>query len=289
MSVSKWILVLLLALGVLVVAAAVVGRWRWDARTAALVARLEAARSAPQPARYDEARELAGLPAPVQRYFKATLKDGAPMVAAVTVRHRGTFNQSESGAQWKPFTSVQRVVAHRPGFVWDGRVSMFPGLAVHVHDAYVAGEGILHPAVAGLFTLVDLRGGGEVAQGELMRFFAEAAWYPTALLPSQGVRWEAVDDGSAKATLSDGPIALTLLFRFTSAGDPASVRAEARGRTVEGRVVQMPWEGQWSGHAERDGMRVPLTGEVAWITPEGRKPYWRGTITELRYEFAASR
>lgn len=46
----------------------------------------------------------------------------------------------------------------------------------------------------------DLRGAlGEVAQGELMRFFAEAAWYPTALLPSQGVRWQAVDDTSARA------------------------------------------------------------------------------------------
>ena len=46
----------------------------------------------------------------------------------------------------------------------------------------------------------DLLGAlGEVAQGELMRFFAEAAWYPTALLPSQGVRWQAVDDTSARA------------------------------------------------------------------------------------------
>ena len=34
------------------------------------------------------------------------------------------------------------------------------------------------------------------------------------------------------------------------------------------------------------GMRIPMTGEVAWLTPEGRKPYWRGTITSLRYEFA---
>jgi len=32
-------------------------------------------------------------------------------------------------------------------------------------------------------------------------------------------------------------------------------------------------------------MRVPLEGEAAWITPEGVKTYWRGKITELRYEF----
>jgi hypothetical protein len=288
MTVLRWIA---LALALLALAAAATrwfGAWRWSRLTSDLVARLEAARSAPTPAHYDEARELAGLPPPVQRFFKATLKNGAPIVAATTVRHQGTFNLSEGSEQWKPFTSTQHVVTRRPGFVWDGRVSMVPGLAVHVHDAYVAGEGILHPAIGGLFTLVDLRGGGDVAQGELMRFFAEAAWYPTALLPSQGVRWDAVDDGSAKATLSDGSITLTLLFRFTKDGDMASVRAESRGRTVQGRVTPTPWEGQWSRHAERDGMRVPLSGEVAWLTPEGRRPYWRGTITELRYEFAAS-
>lgn len=137
-----------------------------------------------------------------------------------------------------------------------------------------------------LFTLIDLRGGGEVAQGELMRFFAEAAWYPTALLPSQGVRWQAVDEHSAYATLADGPLTLTLLFRFNNAGLIESVLAGARGRTVGKTIVMTPWEGRWSNYEERDGMRVPLTGEVAWLTAEGRKPYWRGTITSLRYEYA---
>jgi hypothetical protein len=33
-------------------------------------------------------------------------------------------------------------------------------------------------------------------------------------------------------------------------------------------------------------MRVPLDGEVAWLLPEGPKPYWRGRIAEIDYEFA---
>jgi hypothetical protein len=47
-----------------------------------------------------------------------------------------------------------------------------------------------------------------------------------------------------------------------------------------------PWEGRFSNFQQRDGMRVPLTGEVAWLTPEGRKPYWRRTVTALGYAFA---
>jgi hypothetical protein len=287
MTALKWLGLVLVLLAVALAGAFIYGNARWNQLTRELYARLDAARSAPSPARYDEARELDGLPPPVQRFFRTTLRDGAPIIAAVTVTHSGTFNMSDSGGQqWKPFTSMQRVITRRPGFVWDGRVQMLPGLNVHVHDAYVAGEGLLHPAIAGLFTLAELRDrGGDVAQGELMRFFAEAAWYPTALLPSQGVRWQAVDDTSARATLTDGPLTLTLLFRFAADGYITSVRADARGRTVQGKVIPTPWEGVWSNHAERDGMRVPLTGEVAWLTPEGRKPYWRGTITAAAYEF----
>jgi hypothetical protein len=231
-------------------------------------------------------RELEGLPAPVQRYFRAVLKEGQPMVAGVRVRHTGTFNMGETTDQWKPFTSDQKVVAQRPGFDWNGRVAMMPGLPVRVHDAYVAGEGILHASLLGLFPVVDMRGTGDVAEGELMRFLAEAAWYPTALLPSQGVRWEAVDDRSAYATLIEGEISITMLFTFNEEGLIDTVRAQARGRAVGGEVVPTPWHGRFSNYEERGGMRVPLDGEVAWLLPEGEKPYWRGHITEIVYEFA---
>jgi hypothetical protein len=51
-------------------------------------------------------------------------------------------------------------------------------------------------------------------------------------------------------------------------------------------IVMTPWEGRWWHYQARDGMRVPLSGEVAWLTAKGRRPYWRGTITSLRYEYA---
>ncbi len=163
---------------------------------------------------------------------------------------------------------------------------MMPGLPVRVHDAYVAGAGTLHASLLGLFTVVDMRGRGDLAEGELMRFFAETAWYPTALLPSQGVRWEAVDDHSANATLEEGDITITMLFTFNEEGLIDTVRAEARGRAVGGKVVPTPWHGRFWNYEERGGMLVPLDGEVAWLLPEGEKPYWRGHTTEISYEFA---
>ncbi len=266
------------------------GHWKWQGRTQGLAAQLEAARLEPLPARFDT-RELDGLPPVVQRYFRAVLPEGAPLIAAAAVEHQGSFNLGETADVWKPFTSRQRVVMQRPGFVWDGEIRMLPGLPVRVHDAYVAGEGVLHPAILGLFPLADLRGTGVLAQGELMRFYAEAAWYPTALLPSQGVRWTPVSDSAAQATVDDGGVAVSLTFTFGADSLIESVRAEARGRTEGGQMVMRPWEGRWSDYEIQGGMRVPMAGEVAWLLPQdagGRKPYWRGRITALRYEFTPS-
>lgn len=267
------------------------GAQRWAGAVKALHGGLGAGRiDAPRngqspPTRYD-ARELEGLPEPVQRYFRAVLREGQPIIDAVTIAMAGKFNLSPTGEQWKPFTSRQRVVTRRPGFLWNAEISMLPGLTLRVVDSYIAGVGLLHAAVQGLFTMAQLRGDGEIARGEFMRWFAEAAWYPTALLPSQGVRWEAVDAHCANATIVDGPLSLTLLFRFNAEGLICSFRVEARGSMVGNAIVMAPWEGNWSNYQTRDSMQVPFTGEVAWIRAEGRKPYFVGTVTSLKYEFS---
>ena len=278
---------LFIALGLFVAVAAVIlyGELRWKSGTRGLRGRLEATRFPFEPKDFDSV-ELANMPAPVQRYFRAVLKNGQPMVAAARVEHTGTFNMGKTADRWKPFTSTQRVVTRRPGFDWDARVAMLPGVPVLVHDAYIAGQGTLHAAVLGLLSVATLHGKGEVAQGELMRFFAEAAWYPTALLPSQGVRWNPVDDHSAHATLRDGDFTLTLLFRFNEEDLIDTVFAESRAQMAGGKVTHAPWQCRVWNYAIRDGIRVPLDGEAAWMMAEKAKPYWRGHINTLSYEFA---
>jgi hypothetical protein len=77
-----------------------------------------------------------------------------------------------------------------------------------------------------------------------------------------------------------------MLVSFNEADLIESVRVEARGTTVGNKIVMTPWEGRWSNYRERNGMLVPLIGEASWLRPEGRNPYWRGTITSLTYEFS---
>lgn len=259
---------------------------RWRRKTNDLRAKLEAARLPIKPVTYD-VREIETLPKPVQRYFRAVLKNGQPIVALAGFSHEGRFRMKESEDRWSRFTSTQVVTTRPPGFDWDARIRMAPGVSAFVHDAYVAGEGMLHAEALAVITVADLRGTAAADQAELLRYFAEAAWYPTALLPSQGVRWEATGDSTARASLTDGASTVSLEFRFDSEGLIISVSAASRYRGDVGGVPQFaPWHGRFWNYEVRDGMRIPLEAEVAWQLPTGLSPYWRGRVLEIRYDAA---
>jgi hypothetical protein len=285
-----WIKVLSVTFALLVFAVLAIyfyGRYRWRTETDAMRTRMQAAKRAHAVRTYD-VRELDALPAPVQRYFRAALTPNQPMVAAVDINITGAMRMSDDTKKWSAFTSNQRVITQRAGFDWNASITMFPGINAYVHDAYIAGEGILHAALLGAFTVADMRGTKDSAHGEFMRFVAECAWYPTRMLPSQGATWTAVDDTSATLTISDGETSATLLVRFGADNLIASIRAEARGRLIKGVMSSAPWQGRFWDYAEHDGMRVPQQGEVAWVLPESAEPYWRGRVTSVRYEFESA-
>ncbi len=277
----------IILVGVMVIASVAVasGSARWRFETRQINAQLNSSRSHFEQPAFDP-EELGDLPAPVQRYFRAVLTDGQPIIDGVRMTHTGMFNLSETGQNWKPFASTQRVVTRRPGFLWDARIAVTPGISVRVHDAYAAGTGTLHASVFGLFSVMEARDAPGVAEGELMRFFAECAWYPTALLPGQGVRWEALDDRRATATMRDGNLTLSMQFSFGTNDLIESVRTERRGHVVGGKVIPTPWEGRWSNYQRHDGVLIPFDGEVAWLLQEGARPYWRGRVQSIHYEFA---
>ena len=284
----RWIVGAIAAAGVLAAAAWFVGARVWHARILELHERLMQARREPVPAVYSE-RELDALPANVQRYFRAVLRPGQPLVANVLLQHSGTLRLG--GDSWAPFTSWQCVTPQRPGFVWNAKVHMASVLPVRVHDAYIAGAGLTDAAILGLLSIGEMRGaetrdGGAFASAQLLRFFAEAVWYPTALLPSQGVEWTPVDTSHARAVLRDGDFVSAATFGFDDAGRIATVRVEARVRTVGDQLVPTPWSGRFWDYAEREGMQVPLEAEVAWEVAAGPHPYWRARLESIGYEWA---
>ncbi|MHB1223584.1 MAG: DUF6920 family protein [Gemmatimonadaceae bacterium] len=266
------------------VAAVAVGSLLWERRTARTIARLEA--GARSPARAPEsgsgATRRADLPAPVERYLAFALESGVAPVSAARVEWRGEFRTRPDGA-WSPFTARQLYTTRPPGFVWDASIRMAPLLTVRVRDSYIDGEGAMRAAVASIATVVDQRGSPRLAASALARYLGELVWLPAALLPGGGVEWTAVDDSTARATLTDGDVPASVDFHFGSRGEVESVSGE-RYRDVDGTGVLTPWRGRLWDYERVQGMMVPRSGEVAWLLPDGPFAYWRGRLVDASYE-----
>jgi hypothetical protein len=264
--------------------------YRWRARTAELVGSLnEGDTTATQ--RVFIAAELEGLPAPAQRYFRTALREGQPVPHQARFCQKGQFLLRPGQDGWRPFTATQHISCRHDrgtvGFVWDARIAVAPGLTVRVRDAFVDGVGFMQASMLGLIPLASVTGTPEIAAGALHRYLAEAAWCPTALLPSQGVVWAPLNEKSARATLQVGEVSVSLDFHFADDGLVQRVFTAARSRDVDGTSVPTPWQGRFRDYARRSGMLVPLSGEVEWLLPHGPQLYWKGRITEAEYIFPA--
>jgi len=278
-------LFLVLATAIMVPAVLILyGVTRWQSATVALSDRLERQRRTISPRTY-EPEDIADLPVPVQRFFEAVLVPGQPLIVAAELGQEGQINLGGEQPRWKRLRARQSVLTQAPGFLWDARAPLMPGLALFAQDALLASGGSFRLALFGLLPLKRIASSEGLTQAQRLRFLAEAVWYPTRLLPSQGVRWEAIDAESARATLIEGEARASLVFSFDANGLVRSVRAEARARLVGKALVDTPWEGRFWEYRQHGGMLIPVQAESAWIENGRRIPDWQGRISEIMYKF----
>lgn len=269
-------------------AAAALGSAHWNRTAARAARRLFADREGERGARSGVflPERLDGLPEPVARYFRFALTPGQATVRQAHLRQAGELLMP-SGSAWRRFEAVQHVTAASRGFLWDASIPIAPLLSIRVLDGYVDGRGLSRARAAGLVPLGVGRDTPELASASLLRWLAEAVWWPTALLPSAGVTWIGLDDRSARAMLVDRGTRAWLDFRFGTGGEIVGCSGW-RHRDVNGRPVLTRWAGRYHDYERAGGMSVPMAAEVEWMTSRGPLPCWRGRILEIGYAFASS-
>ena len=281
-----WLKVILIAIGLAIAgltAAALISKSRLDRASARLVAELLAIAS-PESDRLFRNDDLEGLPEPVQRYLANVLTEGQPYVRTVRLQQEGEFRLGDAMAPWKPLSATQHYTVDPPGFVWDARVAILPLVPVRVVDMYKAGKGTLRAKILSRVPVADAEPSPELNSGELMRYLAETVWFPTSLLPGEGVDWMPVDEHSAKATIDQRGATVSLVFHFNDRNEVERVYARNRPRDVGGTFEPTPWTGHFSNYQLRNGMLIPTDGEVEWNLPGGDLSYWRGHLEEIEHQ-----
>lgn len=263
-------------------ALALIGHARWRAAGDATVAAMDAAApDRPAPSPYDPS-QLAGVPAPARRFFAWALVPGQRHVARVSFAQQGDFAMRPDA--WTHFTATQHVTVAPRATQWLARMRMAAVVPVLVRDSYLDGAGSLRATLLGWLPVADAHGTPQMASGALLRWLAEATWYPTALLPTAGAQWSPVDDSTARVTITDRGTTVALDVTFAPDGPITTVRAD---RWNEDRRALRPWRGTFTDWRRVDGIMIPLRGEVGWGDGADYRAYWRGTLADVRYAFVA--
>jgi len=219
------------------------------------------------------------VPALVQRYLERVLPPGGDVPRQVRITQAGEMWR-KPGARPLPFTAVQELAVNEVAFSWRARFPIVPLVWLDVVDRYADGEGMLEARALGRVRVMR-QDGPEISRGEAMRYLAELAWVPYAMLANRRLEWRELDEQTVDVATRVGPARPAVQLHFDTAGDLVAARCDARPRGEGKTSVPTPWAGSFSDFAVHTGVRLPTRGEARWELPDGPFTYWRGTITSV--------
>lgn len=251
---------LLIALLVLLLAAvAALWLWRQGDHRADRAERARLLAFQPDdPAAFDPAM-VAGLPEPARRFLSFAIRPGTPLVTVARIAMTGKFSLGTKEApDYLPMRANQ-ILAAPHGFLWDMR----------------AGKGAMRVSGSDSgnwtrFWLYDLapvaRTGGsdDHARSAFGRYVAEAVfWTPAALLPGDNVVWEAVDENTARVTVTRDGAQQAVEVTVDAEGRPLSVSlARWTDANPDKQFRLQPFGGTLSEFRAFDGYMLPTHVEA---------------------------
>ena len=194
----------------------------------------------------------------------------------VKLTQRGRMKRNLDAESWMAFTATQTLSSIECAFDW--RAQFGPLGMISVRDALKDGEASLDVSALGFIRLARAEHSAALVRGELMRYLAELAWAPDAILFNTALRWR--EDGPDKLVVSagSGETACEVTLNLDREGRIVGAYAADRPRSVTAPFLPTPWRGQFSDYRHHNGRWLPFAGEVAWEIDGKSEVYWQGRI-----------
>ncbi|PKP52583.1 MAG: hypothetical protein CVT92_08085 [Bacteroidetes bacterium HGW-Bacteroidetes-1] len=224
--------------------------------------------------------DIQQLPSPVRKWLKTTGIIGNPEIKSVYVKQQAQMKMKPNQKKWHKAEAIQYVTTENPAFIWSVKMNMSPLIRIKGRDKYVDGKGEMLIKMNGLINVVNEKG-EKLDEGTLQRYLGELVWYPSAAL-SPYIRWEAIDESSAKATMSYKGTTGSGVFFFNEQGDFVKFSA-MRFQGNEPDAKRYEWIVSVNDYAIFDKIKVPAQMEATWKLKEGDWTWLKLNITELKY------
>lgn len=226
--------------------------------------------------------DLAALPAPVQRFLRVSGVVGHPHVRRVRARMHGRIRSSPD-AGWMPIVAEQINTMAPPVrlFYFDARMLGIPAPGYH---RFADGHATMVVKALGLVT-VARDSGAAMTRSETVTFLNDLCLMAPAALLSPAIRWDAVDDHQARATLTLGAHTVAGTLVFGADGRLVDFWSDDRGRALpDGTVVTgQRWSTPISSHRAFGPFTLMAGGAATWHTPSGPFAYIELDIDDVTY------
>lgn len=193
--------------------------WRWsDRRTDHRTGRELVAQSR-APERIFDLSMIKNLPEPAQRYFRYSIKEGAPLVLAVAIDMHGELGLGTRDQPKYNAMKARQILAPPFGLVWELKSGAISG-----SDGATPNASWTRFWLFNVIPIVRVGGGTDHHRSAFGRVVSEGAfWVPASLLPSEYVRWEPVDQTTARAVVSYAAFEQAVEITVAESGQPMRV------------------------------------------------------------------
>lgn len=253
---------------------------RWEAAVAEELARNQEADNAP----LTEA-DLAALPAPVQRYVRASGAIGRPRPRSMRLDMDAVMIR-KPGGPGMPATSSQVNVFDRPSRLFLMKARMF-GLPVRALHLYRGEDATFQVRVASLVNMVNVRG-DEISSSETVTVLNDMCAFAPGALADPRLTWGAIDERTAGVTFTNGSRCVTATLVFNDLDELVDFWSDDRPEGGDGHFVPARWNTPLSDYRVIDGLRLPTRGSAAYARPDGPFTYGEFTLRSIVYDVDAT-
>jgi Family of unknown function (DUF6544) len=230
-----------------------------------------------------EAKDLEKLPPPVRRWLEVSGVVGRPRASTARLKQRGEM-RTAADKPWMPVVAEQYYSVDPPGFVWRVDARMMRVLPLAGRDRYADGHGDFVIKAASLFTVAH-GVGPEIDQATLLRYLGEIVWFPSAAL-SRYITWEAIDERSARATISHAGVTASAVFEFDERGRLVRQTAD-RYMSAGGASRLEKWVIPVTEWRTIRGVELPVRGNAVWKLAGGDFDYFQWEIVDVEVNHPA--
>lgn len=132
----------------------------------------------------------------------------------------------------------------------------------------------------GLFPIVQIKG-NEMNTTETVTLFNDMClMYPASLI-DKSIRWESIDNTSAKAIFTNGGITITATLYFNEEGQLINFISD--DRYAVSNMKKYRFSTPVRDYRMINGRKVPGYGEAVWHYPEGEFVYGKFNLKTIDY------